>query len=57
MLHTRKQQVTIVSQNNENKLSLTQEELKNGEEIENYIVKYVINKHNNFISCLDQNVK
>lgn len=49
MLQTRKQQVIIVSKENDYALSLTNEQLKNGEEIEQLIVEDLIEKHTNFI--------
>lgn len=54
MLQTRKQQVTIVSQENNYVISLTNEQLANGEEIERLIVSVLIDKHQNFIQSTEQ---
>lgn len=48
MLQTRKQQVIIVSNQNDYVLSLTNEQLNKGEEIEKLIVADIILKHKNF---------
>jgi len=45
MLQTRKQQVIIVSKETNYVLSLTNEQLDNGEEIEQLIVRDLIEKH------------
>ncbi|XP_044010815.1 uncharacterized protein C4B3.18 [Aphidius gifuensis] len=45
MLQNRKQQVVMVTANEDYKINLTQEQLNNGEEIEKYIVADVVNKH------------
>jgi len=49
MLQTRKQQVMIVSKEINYILSLTKEQLDNGDEIEQLIVSDVVNKHIKFI--------
>ncbi|XP_034173785.1 phosphopantothenoylcysteine synthetase [Osmia lignaria lignaria] len=49
MLHTRKQQVTIVSQESNHVISLTNEQLNRGEEIERLIVNDLVDRHQNFI--------
>ncbi|KAL0113798.1 hypothetical protein PUN28_012730 [Cardiocondyla obscurior] len=49
MLQTRKQQVIIVSKETNYVLSLTNEQLDNGDEIEQLIVKDLIEKHIKFI--------
>ncbi|EZA48286.1 phosphopantothenate--cysteine ligase isoform X2 [Ooceraea biroi] len=49
MLQTRKQQVIIVSKETEYSLSLTDEQLDNGEEIEQLIVNDLVEKHAKFI--------
>lgn len=48
MLQTRKQQVIIVSKENDYVLSLTNEQMEKGEEIEKFIVTDIILKHKNF---------
>lgn len=48
MLQTRKQQVIIVSKENDYVLSLTNEQMEKGEEIEKFIVADIILKHKNF---------
>ncbi|XP_011500723.1 PREDICTED: phosphopantothenate--cysteine ligase CAB2-like isoform X2 [Ceratosolen solmsi marchali] len=45
ILQTRKQQVVFVSQENDYILSLTNEQIQNGEEIEKFIVQNLIEKH------------
>lgn len=45
MLQTRKQQVIIVSKETNYVLSLTNEQLDNGDEIEQLIVKDLVDKH------------
>lgn len=54
MLHTRKQEVTIVSQENNYVISLTNEQLNKGEEIEQSIVSILIDKHRTFIQSTKQ---
>ncbi|XP_003488667.1 uncharacterized protein C4B3.18 [Bombus impatiens] len=54
MLHTRKQEVTIVSQENNDVISLTNEQLNKGEEIEQSIVSILIDKHRTFIQSTKQ---
>lgn len=49
MLQTRKQQVIIVSNETDYVLSLTNEQLNDGEEIEQLIVKDLVEKHTKFI--------
>jgi len=49
MLQTRKQQVIIVSKETEYTLSLTNEQLNNGEEIEQLIINDLVEKHAKFI--------
>ncbi|KAK0083665.1 hypothetical protein PV325_008439 [Microctonus aethiopoides] len=49
MLHTRKQQVVLVSRENDYKISLTNEQMNNGEEIEKYIIEDLIKKHQDFM--------
>lgn len=49
MLQTRKQQVIIVSKENDYLLALTKDQLDRGDEIEELIVNAVIEKHKNFI--------
>jgi phosphopantothenate-cysteine ligase len=49
MLQTRKQQVIIVSKETEYTLSLTNEQLNNGEEIEQLIINDLVEKHVKFI--------
>jgi len=49
MLQTRKQQVMIVSKEINYILSLTKEQLDNGNEIEQLIVSDVVDKHIKFI--------
>jgi len=49
MLQTRKQQVIIVSKDTNYVLSLTNEQLDNGDEIEQLIVKDLVEKHIKFI--------
>lgn len=51
MLQTRKQQVTIVSHEDDYIISLTDEQLNRGEEIERLIVNDLIDRHQNFIRC------
>lgn len=48
MLQNRRQQVTLVTQENSNVINLTNEQLDAGEEIEMYIVKDVVGKHETF---------
>lgn len=48
MLQTRKQQVIIVSKENDYVLSLTNEQMKKGEEIEKFIVADIVLKHKDF---------
>lgn len=54
MLQTRKQRVVIVSKETEYTLSLTDEELKNGEEIENLIVSDLTEKHSDFMAEVEE---
>lgn len=54
MLQTRKQQVTIVSQENEYVISLTDEQLNEGVEIEQLIVSDLINRHEHFIRSTEK---
>lgn len=49
MLQTRKQQVVIVSKETDYILSLTNEQLNNGDEIEQLIVNDITEKHTKFI--------
>lgn len=49
MLQTRKQQVIIVSKETDYILSLTNEQLNNGDEIEQLIVNDIVEKHTKFI--------
>jgi len=49
MLQTRKQQVIIVSKETEYVLSLTNEQINNGDEIEQLIVRDLVNEHIKFI--------
>lgn len=49
MLHTRKQQVVLVSRENDYKISLTNEQMNNGEEIEKYIIEDLTKKHQEFM--------
>lgn len=49
MLQTRKQQVIIVSKETDYILSLTNEQLNNGDEIEQLIVSDIVEKHTKFI--------
>lgn len=49
MLQTRKQQVIIVSKDTNYALSLTNEQFDNGDEIEQLIVKDLVEKHIKFI--------
>lgn len=49
MLQTRKQQVIIVSKENNYVLSLTNEQLGNGEEIEQLIVSDLVEQHTKFM--------
>ncbi|CAL7934751.1 unnamed protein product [Xylocopa violacea] len=55
MLQTRKQQVTIVSQENNYVISLTNEQLNKGEEIERSIVNVLVDKHRAFIQSTEKN--
>lgn len=55
MLQTRKQQVMIVSKETEYSLSLTSEQLNNGEEIEELIVNDLVGKHAQFIDGSGEN--
>ncbi|KZC09044.1 PREDICTED: phosphopantothenate--cysteine ligase [Dufourea novaeangliae] len=49
MLHTRKQHVTIVSHENDYDISLTDEQLNKGEEIERLIVDDLTSRHQRFM--------
>lgn len=49
MLQTRKQQVIIVSRETDYILSLTNDQLNNGDEIEQSIVSDIVEKHTKFI--------
>lgn len=49
MLQTRKQQVVIVSKETDYILSLTNEQLNDGDEIEQLIVNDISEKHTKFI--------
>lgn len=49
MLQTRKQQVIIVSRETDYILSLTNDQLNNGDEIEQLIVSDIVEKHTKFI--------
>lgn len=49
ILQTRKQQVIIVSKETDYVLSLTNEQLDNGDEIEQLIVSDLVDKHLKFI--------
>lgn len=51
MLQTRKQQVIIVSQENNHTISLTNEQLNKGEEIEQSIVELLVERHRSFIEA------
>ncbi|XP_076239330.1 phosphopantothenoylcysteine synthetase isoform X2 [Calliopsis andreniformis] len=53
MLQTRKQQVTFVSHENDYVISLTNEELNRGEEIERLIVRALVDKHQKFIESTE----
>lgn len=55
MLQTRKQQVTIVSQESNHVISLTNEQLNRGEEIERLIVNVLVDRHQNFIKSTGEN--
>lgn len=55
MLQTRKQQVVIVSKETNYVLSLTNEQLDNGEEIEHLIVNDLVEKHKKFIRSEEVN--
>ncbi|XP_076297597.1 phosphopantothenoylcysteine synthetase [Lasioglossum baleicum] len=48
MLHTRKQEVTIVTQENDYPISLSSEQLSNGDEIERLIVDDLVERHKRF---------
>lgn len=50
MLQNRKQQVTIVTQENSYLINLTEQQLNDGEEIEMYIVKNIVDKHKAFMN-------
>ncbi|XP_003706167.2 phosphopantothenoylcysteine synthetase [Megachile rotundata] len=54
MLQTRKQQVTIVSQENIQVIFLTNEQLSKGEEIERFIVANIVARHQNFIKSSEE---
>ncbi|KAK1126182.1 hypothetical protein K0M31_004818 [Melipona bicolor] len=54
MLQTRKQQVTIVSQEDNYIISLTSDQLNKGEEIEQSIVNVLIDKHQTFIQSSEK---
>ncbi|KOX72192.1 Phosphopantothenate--cysteine ligase [Melipona quadrifasciata] len=54
MLQTRKQQVTIVSQEDNYVISLTNDQLNKGEEIEQSIVNVLIDKHQTFIQSSEK---
>lgn len=54
VLHTRKQKVIIVSQEDIYIISLTNEQLNKGEEIEQLIVNNLIEKHQIFIQSTEQ---
>ncbi|CAK9830465.1 Uncharacterized protein C4B3.18 [Anthophora retusa] len=54
MLQTRKQQVTFVSQENNYVISLSNEQLKKGEEIERLIVTALVEKHKSFIKSTEK---
>ncbi|KAK9305089.1 hypothetical protein QLX08_003775 [Tetragonisca angustula] len=54
MLQTRKQQVTIVSQEDNYVISLTNDQLNKGEEIEQSIVSVLIDKHQTFIQSTEK---
>lgn len=49
MLQTRKHQVTLVSKNNEQTITMPEEDLARGIEIEQLIVDEVIKRHEVFI--------
>ncbi|XP_031783741.1 phosphopantothenate--cysteine ligase [Nasonia vitripennis] len=49
MLQNRREQVVIVSKDNQETLSLTSKQLQNGEEIEKYIVDYLVEKHKDWL--------
>lgn len=53
-MHTRKQKVIIVSQEDIYVISLTNEQLNKGEEIEQSIVNNLIEKHQIFIQSTQQ---
>lgn len=55
MLQTRKQQVVIVSKETDYILSLTNEQLNNGDEIEQLIVNDITEKHTKFIRAIETN--
>lgn len=55
MLQTRKQQVIIVSKETDYVLSLTNEQLDNGDEIEQLIVRDLVEKHKKFIRSKEVN--
>jgi hypothetical protein len=50
ILQTRKQQVVFVSQENDYILSLTDEQIQNGEEIEKLIVENLVEKHESWMN-------
>lgn len=50
MLQNRKEQVTLVSINDDYTIRLTKNDIARGEEIEKYIVKYLVDKHDIFIN-------
>lgn len=55
MLQNRKQQVIIVSKETDYILSLTNEQLNNGDEIEQLIVNDITEKHTKFIRSREVN--
>lgn len=50
MLHTRKQQVVMVTREKDYAITLTKEQLDSGEEIEKYIINDLIMKHQQFLT-------
>lgn len=53
MLQNRKQQVTIVSEENNYVISLTNEQIDQGEEIERSIVCALIDRHQSFVQSTE----
>ncbi|XP_011305830.1 phosphopantothenate--cysteine ligase [Fopius arisanus] len=53
MLQNRKQQVTIVEKNRDYTISLTPEQMDQGEEIEKYIISDLVKRHSEFLTATE----